>query len=281
MPRKAKPAPEALAPNLPTTSPAEFHSEQQLVAERNGELQTIDLMFALDNEPYEYARVVSYGRAALLMAAQSALTIGRACLLLKEHEEHGRFTDALAQIGIQPRSAQLHMAAARKFGSESRKLVAARLSSSKLLELIHEPDDDIDALLEGGTVAGMTLDKIDCMTTRELREALRKERTERKADKETTADVVKDKDAKINELDRKLRNIDRLPIRDRAEELLRAMDVQVIAAASELKKLEECMNGVLELYGDIKTDNDVETRLEQAAQLLGARCAEIERIAGV
>jgi hypothetical protein len=100
------------------------------------------------------------------------------------------------------------MAAARKFSD--RKSISD-LGSTKMIVLSVLDEDQIEKLDQGGTVAGMTLDDIDRMTNRELRENLRKDREQvkkekegRKKDRTTFEQSMLQKDAKINELDMRL-----------------------------------------------------------------------------
>lgn len=67
-------------------------------------------------------------------------------------------------------------------------------------------DEELDALADGGTVAGATLDDIDRMTSRELKAALREARETNAAQQQ----VLAGKDEKINELATKLEKKSRL-----------------------------------------------------------------------
>jgi hypothetical protein len=262
-----------MAPTLPTASPPEFHNEQQLVVARDHELLTIDLRFALDHEPYDCARTISYGRAAVTMEAQSILVIGRACLLLKEHESPEQFAACVAQIGISERSARNYMAATLRFGSEARKLATANLSASKLIELAHEPDEDIDALLEGGTVANQTLDQIERMSVRELREAIR----EARKDKAAIDEIVREKDERINTLTKSRRRIERSGARVQADELLTDMDAAAVEAASAIRVLRDTASSIRCLYQDAgeSLDEEVIARIEQNLDLARGWAADL------
>lgn len=279
MPRNPKPAAQAKAPTLPTVSPPEFHQEQQLVAARDNELRTIDLRYALDNEAYDYARTISYGRAGVTIEAQGILVTGRACLLLKEHESPERFAAGIAAMGISERTARDRMAATLRFGSEARKLATANLSASKLIELAHEPDEDIQALLDGGTLANKTLDQFERMSVRELRAAIR----EARADAETHSQQLLAKDEKINELDAALH---KRPKRDsehlRAEQLLASYDE---AASEVFRSLTAMENTTAELYDVRKRAGHVFTvaiteKLMGTTSLLAKRLSKLQHFDG-
>ena len=87
----------------------------------------------------------------------------------------GEFTDRLQGLGVHERVARRLMTLAAKFAKTDSKsvLIAAAGSQSKLLELAILDDDDLDLIALGGTVKGLSLDSIDAMSARELREKLR------------------------------------------------------------------------------------------------------------
>jgi hypothetical protein len=72
----------------------------------------------------------------------------------------------------------------------------AVLGKSKLFELMDESGEDLDALAEGGTVAGLDLDEIQTMSASQLRAALLEERKKLAAKDR----VIAGKDAKLNKL---------------------------------------------------------------------------------
>ncbi|HGJ5884574.1 MAG TPA: hypothetical protein ACHBY7_15890, partial [Arsenophonus sp.] len=59
---------------------------------------------------------------------------------------------------------------------ESKVKSISHLGRTKLYELMLEDDDDLVALAEGGTIAGLTLDEVDRMSVRELKAKLRETR---------------------------------------------------------------------------------------------------------
>jgi hypothetical protein len=70
-------------------------------------------------------------------------------------------------------------------------------------------DDSIQTLEDGGTVAGVTMDDIEKMSVRELKETLRKERDKRKKDRTAQEDAISKKEEKINELEMEIRYRDK------------------------------------------------------------------------
>lgn len=154
--------------------------------------------------PYERSRVVSEARFFMAQSAEAMLEAGRRLIVIKENEPHGEFVDIVEQqLGLASRTAQVMMQASLKYLSpklEAKAQTFALLGKAKLLDLMVEEDDDLTALAEGGTVAGMTLTDIDRMSCRELKAALRKAREKTEADER----FIDAKNKKIDELDRAL-----------------------------------------------------------------------------
>lgn len=172
-------------------------------------LTLIDAQYG-DGKPYDSTRLIHETQFYLQQSAEAMLEAGKRLILLKEHEPHGEFLDALTSIGLAPRAAQKMMQAAVKY-SGPKKAALASLGKTKLLELMAEDDEELEALAEGGTLAGLTLDEIDRMTKAELRESLRKEKEKREQDNDVHEKLLTQKDAKINELDKQLHGGRKLP----------------------------------------------------------------------
>jgi hypothetical protein len=131
---------------------------------------------------------------------QGLFALGTRLLLLKEQCAHGEFLKTLERHGIEERLARRTMQATLKFSNRATSPDLTRLSKSKLFELAVLDDEEIKVLTEGGSVRGLTLDEVDRMSVSELRRALREARAEREA----TARLLADKNAKIDELATKL-----------------------------------------------------------------------------
>lgn len=147
---------------------------------------------------YNRDRVINECKFFLGQSAQAMLEAGKRLILMKEHEAHGDWIGCLNQLNVEPRIAQMMMKAAIKFDSNTK--TSSHLTKSKMFELMILDDDEIQELGDGGTVAGLTLDEIDRMTTRELRAALRDAK-----ENETAKDrLLADKNSKIDDLATKL-----------------------------------------------------------------------------
>ena len=157
-----------------------------------------------NGETYDEATWIERGRHAVRQTMEGMFELGRALIVLKEHTEHGRFTEIVkTQFGIDKSAAARLMSATQRFATPQMQKAQAKLmdlGKSKLLELLVEEDVTLVGLAEGEEVNGATLDDIDRMTVRELRLHLRENR-EQLAAKDK---VLGDKNAKIDELAEKL-----------------------------------------------------------------------------
>lgn len=152
-----------------------------------------------DGQPYERHRVVSEARFFMAASAEAMFELGKRLIQLKENEPHGDFTVIVTeQLAMPIRQAQLFMSAAVKLSAlpapNAKSL--SHLGKTKLYDLLDEPADDLMELSEGGTVAGLNLDDMQAMSSRELRAALVEAR-KKAAAKDA---VIAKKDQKLNEL---------------------------------------------------------------------------------
>jgi hypothetical protein len=185
-----------------------------------------------DGLPYDRSRIISEARFYAAQSAEAVLEFGRRLLLLKEHEAHGDFTRIIdQQFGLHPRAAQRFMQGAIKYLSPklaSKATALSHLGKTKLLELIGEDDDALAELTEGGTIANLTLDDIDRMSSRELRKKLRE------AQEDITAknEVIAAKSGKIDELQTKFRKIKKISPDDQLQQARK----EVAAIESEIEE---------------------------------------------
>lgn len=162
-----------------------------------------------DGLPYDRTRVVHEAQFYMTQSAEAMLEAGKRLIVLKEHEPHGEFTAIVeGQLGMAERTARLMMQAAVKYCSpqlESKRQALAVLGKTKMFELMTQGDEELAALADGGTVAGLELDDIERMTSRELKAALR----EAKENYQAQAGVLSDKNTKIDKLTTELRKVKR------------------------------------------------------------------------
>ncbi|WP_434148118.1 hypothetical protein ACR2R6_12860 [Methylocaldum gracile subsp. desertum] len=191
-------------PGLPMAAEAanEMHARSVAIIERYG-----------DGLPYERNRYVDKCRYHMMRSAEEALEVGRALIVMKEHELHGEFLGCVESLGIEYTVATRMMKAAMKFSNlaTSQHLIEAAKTKSKLFELMLLDDEDLTELQAGGSVAGVTMDEISRATTSELRAMIRKIKADHaqqiadlKGDLDAKAKLIAAKNEKIDELATKL-----------------------------------------------------------------------------
>ncbi|WP_406706886.1 DUF3102 domain-containing protein, partial [Sodalis sp.] len=148
-----------------------------------------------DGLPYERERIVHEARFYMAQSAEAMLEAGKRLIIIKENEPHGEFTKIVTErLGMAHRTANLIMKAALKYtspGLQANSQTLASLGKTKLFELMTEDDEDLAALAEGGTIAGLTLDEVDRMSVRELKAALRKDEAALKRSQQLVAEKEK------------------------------------------------------------------------------------------
>lgn len=198
MSKGRKPTPPATDSASPQIDVEQVNAHLRTVDKREMQLAKIDRRFGgIDGEvvPYQRDRIIDELRFFMAQSAQALLETGKRLLLIKEHESHGDWLECLRRAGIEAGVAQRAMKAAVRFGG-SNTPTSAYLGKSKMIELMVLDDESIAELDQGGTVAGLTLDKIDKMSVRELRAALRAA-NEEKAAKDR---LLAEKNTRIDEL---------------------------------------------------------------------------------
>lgn len=207
-----------------------------------------------DGLPYERDRIVHETRFYMAQSAEAMLEAGKRLIILKENEPHGEFVEIVREyLGIEPRIAQKMAQAALKFLSpelESKAKTFSLLGRSKLYELMLEDDEELAQLADGGTVAGLTLDDVDRMSVRELRQSLREARETNAAQQR----VLADKNEKIDSLSTKLEKKSR---------------IQPPKPDEEVKKLRAEVTALA-----VEAESAIAVRLSSAFETLCAYCAE-------
>ena len=207
-----------------------------------------------DGLPYERDRIVHETRFYMAQSAEAMLEAGKRLVILKENEPHGDFIDIVeSQLSLSKRTAQVMMQASLKYLSpklEPKAQALALLGKTKLFELMTEDDEDLAELADGGTIAGMSLDDIDRMTSRELKAALREARETNAAQQR----VLADKNEKIDSLSTKLEKKSR---------------IQPPKPDEEVKKLRAEVTALA-----VEAESAIAVRLSSAFETLCAYCAE-------
>lgn len=197
-----------------------------------------------DGQPYERFRLETEIRFYMEQMGTSLLEMGKRLIRLKANEGHGGFMQCLENLGVSTRSANYAMSAARKFGSNSPML--ANLGSSKIKCLTVLDDSQVEDLVNGDEVPGLgTLDDIEKMSVRELRAALRKEKSERKTERDDLEAVIAAKNSKVDELERELRYQEPLTKEQVAASALERMDgeilIPLLVAQEQMRKVQDAI----------------------------------------
>ncbi|MED5779503.1 DUF3102 domain-containing protein [Enterobacter asburiae] len=207
-----------------------------------------------DGLPYERDRIVHETRFYMAQSAEAMLEAGKRLVILKENEPHGDFTEIVTgQLGLPKSTAHRMMQASLKYltpSLESKVPTLGHLGKSKLFELMTEDDESLTELADGGTVAGLTLDEVDRMSCRELRQALREARETNAAQQH----VLADKNEKIDSLSTKLEKKSRIQP-PKPDEEVKKMRAEVTALA-------------------VEAESAIAVRLSSAFETLCAYCAE-------
>jgi len=205
MPRTKVEAPAAV--ELPVLDGEMLTANQNLMSSHNAEV----LAKFGDGLPYDRLRLVHEARFYMAQSAEAMLEAGKRLIVLKENEPHGEFEQIVReQLGMPERTAQRMMQASLKYLSpqlQAKAPALALLGKTKLFELIAEDDEALAALADGGTVAGLVLEDIDRMTSRELRAALRDARDDFSAQGKVMAKKTADLDDAKVELEKARRRL--------------------------------------------------------------------------
>ena len=203
-----------------------------------------------NGEKYDENVMIERGRYAMRQTLEGMFELGRVLIIIKEHSDHGRFTDIIVQnFGLHQREAQRLMNATQRFTTPAMQKAQTKLmdlGKSKLLELLTEEDDELVELAEGGSINGVTLDEVDRMSVRELRTALKTSREET----EDARKVSEQKNKKIDELHEKLERT-RRQIADAdpeavGEELRLNLSAVQVSIESEMTKLRPLLDQLTE-----------------------------------
>ncbi len=283
MPRTAKKAATTENENVVDTEALQESSKQlsalQTTHERN--MNLVDSEYAID-APYSLENAIASLAYLKEDTGRKLLEMGRLLLLIREHESTEIYNSVLDRCGISFRFAQRVRQAALKFsGNDLRKTLASKLGSSKILELMGEDDDAIDGLSDGGSIAGITLDDIERMTTRELKQALRVERKETEDELAARDEIIARKDDKLQKLELKNKRGAKAPIRTQAEDIMFLISERSVEHLKSSESLRLAIAEVYNLYSDAgePLDEDIDTRLDFFAQAALKSAKEIAETA--
>lgn len=134
-------------------------------------------------------------RDAAEYLGKSIYMLGSCLILLREASGHGSFLAALERLNTTPRSAQRYMAMAQRFANTTMSSHLEKLGYSKMAELLPLDDEQVGELTELGHTGELALDDVARMSVKELRAAVRKERSVKArledVNKELSGEVLK------------------------------------------------------------------------------------------
>ncbi|MCH4576609.1 DUF3102 domain-containing protein [Achromobacter xylosoxidans] len=221
-----------------------------------------------DGLPFDLPRYEHVIRNHLARSAEEMLAAGRALLVVREHVPHGEWMETLDRLGLHVNLAGRMTKAALKFSNSptSVNLVEAAGNKSKLFELLVLDDEEIQELSEGGTVAGLTLDKIQTLSVSDLRKELR----EHQADKEANDKLMEEKNALIDKLTKDVAAAKRrIKSEEPAQyviELRREFVAQTTALETALQvTIRDGIKKLLEIPADADTDPEASAQAKRAA----------------
>jgi len=182
--------------------PAQFATQTlALQNDANQRLAEVLTKFG-DGLPYATDRYEDKIRNHLSRSADEMLAAGRALIVVREHVPHGEWGEFLERLRLEESLARRMCQAAVKFSNRAltHDLVKAAGNKTKLFELMVLDDEDIQELSDGGTVAGLNLDKVARSSTAELRKQVR----ELLAEREATQKLIDGKNQKMDRLEAEL-----------------------------------------------------------------------------
>lgn len=210
------------------------------------------------DRPFSLEQSIDTFNTKMASAATEYIAAGLEIVRMKEHLQHGEFIQVVEErLGITRQTARNMMSVAVRFHNHLK--LAQKLKPSALLELIHEEDEALEALEEGGTIAELELDDVAKMSVRDLRKTLRKERQKRDQEKEVHEKLLSKKDEKINELDAALskREVEPRTWGDTVKALSAELEVTTGNALEAIDTLRSLREQILEVPAD-ESDTAVE-----------------------
>ena len=211
--------------------------------------------------------------ANMRRSVEACLEVGRGLQVLKVACGHGQFLPRLDVLGLDVNVAGRFMRSAAKFASlgSNAALTKAIGSQSKLFEMLVLDDEEIQELELTGQTGELSLDDVATMSVKELRQALRQSREDKKALQQLAADT----NAKIDELATKLAKQPRIKTLSPDEDAKQLrQEVSLLAFEAEavlLGKLREGFNTLV----DHSNSTGMDHRVFKAGVL-----AQLEKVLG-
>lgn len=154
--------------------------------------------------PYNKEVYVNEVRFFLETVAGSIVEAGKRLLVIKEKEGYGNFHRIIEEeIGLSTRTAYRFMNVALKSERYPEINLRQFAISSNVYALMEAPDEDLKELEEKGVMAGNTMDDLQRMSVKEMRDLIKKLKSETdKIIKEEVKNIEVEKKALVKELNR-------------------------------------------------------------------------------
>jgi hypothetical protein len=142
--------------------------------------------------PYNREAYVNQIRFLLKKTAEAIIEAGKMLLVMKEREGYGNFCQILEEeIGIPVRTAYRFMSTAIKAEKYPVIKTFAKLAKvSQVYTLLEAPEERLRELEERGMLAGKTMDELQRMTVKEMRDLIRQSRMKEEVEEDETPGII-------------------------------------------------------------------------------------------
>ncbi len=197
MAKKPTPAPESKEPPMnDALIRQDFQAANALAvvqAEQNERVTALALQLNY-NGSTDPAVLENSAKDAIRRIGAGIFELGGYLLMLREGCERGHFLPALERLGLSTSAAYRYMSVAQRFSKLPTLGSLEKAGVVKLVEMLPLDDEQIEELTELGQTGELALDDVATMSVKQLRAAVRKERTVRQrqeeVNKELNAEVV-------------------------------------------------------------------------------------------
>ena len=198
MARKETPAPVSkevpLSEDAVRSSIAAANQHAVAILEQNERVSALALQLNYQGST-DPAVLENSARDAIRRIGMAIFELGGYLLMLKEACEHGKFLPALERLGMDVDAAQRYMAVSRRFANTASTRHLEGLGITKLVNLLPLDDEQLEDLTGIGQTGELALDDVARMSVKELRAAVRKERSVKArledVNKELSGEVLK------------------------------------------------------------------------------------------
>ncbi len=250
------------------------HQVAVMTADYEAELQSV----LVPGEVYDLSTMTARIKNMEGQAAFSLMEIGRMFRAI-QIAEGTRFGQVVEELGRTTGYAYKMIALHAKLGTGGREKLLA-LGISKAIELITLEGSELDAIAAGSAVNGLTLDDVDKMSVREVRDAFRKARVKIAQEKETTDELVTKRDERIRVLQKAVDLGDKFPGTERASLII----ADLAKACAELSAATKTIAARFDQYTALKLDHELPEDMDDMVRSMihnaQLQCGEFEAQVG-